>query len=161
MAETPEPVQAHADADPATLAFEALREEVALIRRAVAGLAAERASIEIPDYSETLGHIMRASAATAQNLKALAEMPALQRSATDWGRDIAFAAEDARRSDHQAFAHAQHELERMLHQMAACLRSTRSAEDQRLLLIWTAAGATAAGMLLMAIVMGLITRITS
>ena len=49
MAETPEPMQPQADADPATLAFEALREEVALGRRAVAGLSAERASIEIPE----------------------------------------------------------------------------------------------------------------
>ena len=54
MAETPEPMQPQAEADPATLAFEALREEVALVRRAVAGLAAERAAIEIPDYSEEL-----------------------------------------------------------------------------------------------------------
>ena len=61
MAETPETMQPQAEADPATLAFEALREEVALVRRAVAGLAAERTSIEIPDYSETLGQIMRAS----------------------------------------------------------------------------------------------------
>ena len=37
MAETPEPMQRQAEADPATLAFEALREEVALVRRAVAG----------------------------------------------------------------------------------------------------------------------------
>jgi hypothetical protein len=160
MAETPDPIPAHAGVDPATLAFEALREEVALVRRAVAGLSAERASIEIPDYSETLGHIMRASAATAQNLRALAEMLALHRSATDWGREIAFAAEAARRSDQQAFAHAQHELERMADAMAARLRSARSAEDQRLLLIWTAAGGTAAGMLL-AIIIGLIARITS
>ena len=45
--------------DPAAKAFEALREEVALARRAVAGLAAERASIEIPDYSATLGEIAK------------------------------------------------------------------------------------------------------
>jgi hypothetical protein len=50
---------------------------------------------------------------------------------------------------------------RMVHEMAAYLRSARSAEDQRLLLIRTAAGGTAAGMLLMAIVIGLIARITS
>jgi hypothetical protein len=91
---------------------------------------------------------MRASATTAQTLKTLAEMPALHRSAQDWGRDIAFAAEDARRSDHQAFARAQQALERMVLEMAACLRSARSAEDQRLLLIWTAAGGTAVGMFL-------------
>jgi uncharacterized protein DUF6118 len=159
MAETPDPVPPHADADPAARAFEALRQEVALVRRAVAGLAAERASIEIPDYSETLGQIMRASAATAQKLNALAEMPALRRSAKDWGRDIALAAEDARRSDQQAFADAQHALERMVHQMAASLGAARSVEDQRLLLIWTAAVAAATGMLVMAIV-GMIARIT-
>lgn len=161
MAETPDPVPAHAEADPATLAFEALREEVALVRRVVAGLAAERASIEIPDDNETLGRIMRTSAATVQNLQALAEMPALRVSAKDWGREIAFAAEDARRSDQEAFARAQHELERIVHEMAAYLRSARSGEDQRLLLIWTAAGGTAAGMLLMAIIIGLIGRIIS
>jgi hypothetical protein len=76
MTETPESMQL--DADPATLAFEALREEVALVRRAVAGLAAERASIDFPDYSETLGQIMRASSAIRQSVKALAEMPALR-----------------------------------------------------------------------------------
>jgi hypothetical protein len=52
MAETPDPVTA--DADPATLAFEDLRAEVALVRRAVAGLAAERASIEIPTTARRL-----------------------------------------------------------------------------------------------------------
>jgi len=36
--------------DPAAEAFEALRGEVALLRRAVMGLAAERASLEIPDF---------------------------------------------------------------------------------------------------------------
>jgi hypothetical protein len=49
----------------------------------------------------------------------------------------------------------------MVHEMAAHLRSARSAEDQCLLLIWTAVGGTAAGMLLMAIVIGLIARIMS
>ena len=102
MAETPEPMQRQAEADPATLAFEALREEVALVRRAVAGLAAERASIEIPDYSETLGHIMRAFSATRESVKALAEMPALRLSAKDWSHEIATAAQEARRFDQQA-----------------------------------------------------------
>ena len=68
MAETPESMQPHAGPDPAPLAFEALRGEVALVRRAVAGLAAERASIDIPDYSETLGQIIRVSSATGQGV---------------------------------------------------------------------------------------------
>ena len=60
MIEISEPTETHAGADPATLAFEALREEVGLVRRAVAGLSAERAANETPDYSETLGKILRA-----------------------------------------------------------------------------------------------------
>ena len=158
MAETPEPTQPQADADPATLAFEALREEVALVRRAVAGLSAERASIEIPDYSETLGQIVRASSATRQSVKALAETPALRLSAKDWSHEIAAAAQEARRSDQQAFANAQHGLERMIAEMAAQLRSARSAEYQRQWLIWTTAGGIAAGMLLLAIIVGPVVR---
>ena len=77
MADTQEPKTAEQTIDPAALAFEALREEVALARRAVAGLAAERASIEIPDYSESLGKIMQSSAATAKTLRALTEVPIL------------------------------------------------------------------------------------
>ena len=158
MAETPEPLQPHADADPATLAFEALREEVALVRRAVAGLAAERTSIEFPDYSETLGQIMRASAATAQGLKSLSEMPALRLSAKDWSQEIAAAAQEAWRSDQQAFAQARHGFERMAADIAAHLRSARSAERQRQWLIWTAAGGIVAGMLLLAVIAGPVVR---
>lgn len=45
------------NAAPAALAFDTLREAVALMRRAVVELAAERTAIEIPDYSETLAKI--------------------------------------------------------------------------------------------------------
>jgi hypothetical protein len=158
MAEAPESMQPHADPDPATLAFEALREEVALVRRAIAGLAAERASIEIPDYSETLGHIMRASAATARSVKTLAEMPALRLSAKDWSHEIVTAAQEARRSDQQAFTEARHGFERMAAEIAARLRSARSAERQRQWLIWTTAGGIIAGMLLLAIIVGPVVR---
>ena len=158
MAEPPELMKSQAEADPATLAFEALREEVALVRRAVAGLSAERASIEIPDYSETLGQIMRACSATRQSMKVLAETPALRLSAQDWSREIATAAQEARRSDQQAFAEARYGFERMAAEMAAHLRSARSAERQREWLISTTAGGIVAGMLLLAIIVGPVVR---
>lgn len=158
MAETPEPMKPQADPDPATLAFEALREEVALVRRAVTGLAAERASIEIPDYSETLGQILRASSATRQSMRALAEMPALRLSPKDWSHEIAMAAQEARRSDQQAFAEVRYAFERMAAEMAAHLRSARSAERQRQWLISTTAGGIVAGMLLLAIIGGPVVR---
>ena len=154
MAETPESTQTQTEADPAMLAFEALREEVALVRRAVAGLAAERASIEVPDYSETLGQIMRASAATAHSLKALAEMPALRLSAKDWSHEIATAAHEARQSDQQALVEARYGFERMAVEMAAHLGSARSAERQRQWLVATTAGGVICGMLLLAIIVG-------
>jgi len=92
--------------DPAAAAFEALREEVVLARRAVAGLAAERAAVEIPDYSETLAQILQANTTTAKGLRALNAAPALQMSAGNWGQAIADAGEAARRGDQHALAEA-------------------------------------------------------
>ena len=40
-------------------AFEAMRGELALLRRAVEGLAAERGAIDVPDYTETLGRMQK------------------------------------------------------------------------------------------------------
>lgn len=136
--------------DPAAAAFEALREEVALVRCAVAGLAAERTAIEIPDYSETLGQIMRASAVTANSLKALAEMPALRLTAQGWARELAAAGEQARRADHRELADAKETFEQAVHDVAASLRSTKSAETQREWLLWAAAGGVIAGILFLA-----------
>ena len=101
---------------------------------------------------------MRASSATRQSVKALAEMPALRFSAQDWGREIAAAAQETRRSDQQAFAEARHGFERMAAEMAAHLHSARLAERQRQWLIWTTAGGIVAGMLLLAIIAGPVVR---
>jgi len=71
--------------------MEALREEEALVRRAVTGLAAERAAIEIPGYRETLGQIVRAQAAITNHLMTFAGIPGLRLAAKDWHREIAAA----------------------------------------------------------------------
>src|SRR3546814_4031817 len=63
--------------DQAAQAFESLRAEVSLMRRAVERLAAERAEVpDVPDYSETLGVISRNLSATAQRVDALVKSPA-------------------------------------------------------------------------------------
>ncbi len=151
-------IPSDAPGDPAALAFEALREEVALVRRAVAGLAAERAVIEIPDYSETLGQITRASAATAAHLKALTDMPALHLSAKDWGREIASASGEARRADREMLTRAVEAFQQATHNVTVSLRSARLAENQRQWLLWTAACGVVAGMLLWAVGAGPIAR---
>ena len=147
-----------APADPAALAFNALREEVALVRRAVSGLAAERAAIEIPDYSETLGQIMRTSAATAAGLKTLTAMPALRLTAQDWGRVIAAASEQARRADQQTLTQAREALQQAARDLTSKLTSAKSADKQRQWVLWTGTVGFFAGILLLAIGIGPVVR---
>ena len=59
------------EGDAAAEAFEGLRGEVTLLRRAVERLAAELP--EQPDYSETLGRLTKATVAAAQRLDILAK----------------------------------------------------------------------------------------
>jgi len=134
--------------DPAALAFEELRQEVALTRRAVAGLAAERAAIEIPDYSETLGKITQSSAATAKFLRALAERAILHATVQDWANAIEQATTPARQADRDALIRFHSQLHQVADDMAESLRKARTADNQRQWLLWTFGGALLAGMLL-------------
>jgi Family of unknown function (DUF6118) len=152
--------QSQPPSDPAALAFEALREELALVRRAVAGLAAERAAIEIQDYSETLGQIVRASEATAAGLKTLTAMPALRLTAQDWGQEIAMASEQARRGDQAVITSAHDRFQQVARDMVAKLTSAKSAENQRQWLLWTGTCGFFAGMLLLGIGIGPVVRAT-
>jgi hypothetical protein len=140
------------------MAFEALRKEVALVSRAMAGLAAERAANASPDYTETLAKVVRECAATAANLKTLAAMPALQRTVQDWAREIAAAGKEARRSDQEALTQARDSFQQVAQDMTAKLASAKSADNQRQWLLWTATGALVAGMLFIAIGIGPIVR---
>lgn len=45
--------------DPATQAFTELKGDLALLRRAIEHVAAEKAEIEVPDYSNTLAKIAK------------------------------------------------------------------------------------------------------
>jgi Family of unknown function (DUF6118) len=154
MDETREPKVSEPNTDPAALAFEALREEVALARRAVAGLAAERASIEIPDYTETLAQITRASAAAANRLKTIAELPMLHASVQDWARAIDQASAPTRLADRAALATIHTRLSQAAQDVAASLRSARAAEAQNQWLLWAFAGGVLAGMVLGVIAIG-------
>jgi Family of unknown function (DUF6118) len=158
MATNAESGQAQVFADPATLAFEALREEVALVRRAMAGLAASREANEPPDYSLTLGKIARETEAMAAHLNMLAALPALRLTARDWAREIAAAGMEARRSDQEALTQARDAFRHAAHDMSAKLASARSAEIQRQWLLWIGACGFFAGILALAIAIGPIVR---
>lgn len=64
-------------ADPAAAAFSRLEGEIALLRRGVENLAAEKASIDVPDYSSTLGEMAQHLEVATRTLKAIVNTPAM------------------------------------------------------------------------------------
>ena len=74
----PDPATLDTAGDPAAEAFARLEGELALMRRAVQHLAAERADIVIPDYGPTLTDMAKRMGAISESLKGIARHPALQ-----------------------------------------------------------------------------------
>ena len=80
---------------------------MALCRRAVAGLAAERAAIQIPDYSKTLNQMAGALNTMSGQLDALSQKPALALTPQQWTYQIATAGKDVRRTEQYTLDRAQ------------------------------------------------------
>src|SRR5579862_817859 len=127
MSETPDGA---VPVDEAAVAFEELRQEIALMRRAVAGLSAEHASIEVPDYSQTLGQMGKALNAILRTNKELAEAPALRMTAQNWAEQIAAASRIARQADREALDHARSGFDEITRTLSASFVSARTADAQ-------------------------------
>jgi len=134
--------------DEAAAAFEELRQEIALMRRAVTGLSAEHASIEVPDYSQTLGRMAAALNAILKTNKELAEAPALQMNARNWAEHIAEASQAARQADREALDRARSGLDEIARVMSASLDSARTADKQLTWLLCAAGGGLTVGVLI-------------
>ena len=145
--------------DAAAEAFEEVRGEVALLRRAIERLAAERAELpEQPDYSETLGRIANATVAAAQRLDALskaAEDGIAPRYVAD--RIIA-ASSGARAEDQRTIAAARQGLEDATRALHGLVASARRSDEQNRWLAWSAIGGVVLGMLLWAVFAGFVAR---
>lgn len=87
--------------DSAAEAFGRLEREMALMRRAVEHLAAERADIAIPDYNPTLVKMAANLASLDKSLKAMEQVPALQITPEHLGERIERIAQSAS-SEYQA-----------------------------------------------------------
>ena len=121
-----------ADEGGATRAFEELRGEITLLRRAIERLAAERAGdADRPDYSETLGIISQNLSGTAQRVDALVKSPALSLTPEETGRQIAAAGFTARKEDHRQFLAARQGLEDVAARLGRQLHSHTEAGEQR------------------------------
>jgi hypothetical protein len=148
--ETPVPV------DEAAAAFEELRQEIALMRRAVAGLSAEHASIEIPDYSQTLGKMAAALNALLKTHKELAEAPALRMNAQNWAEHIAGASRTARQADREALDHARSGFDEITRALSASFASARAADAQLTWVLGAAGSGLSVGVLIGAAVARLV-----
>ena len=154
--------------DPAE-AFDRLRaviegqdRELALLRRAVEGLAAERGAIDVPDYSETLGHLQQGVNTAAENIGRIGQFlkaaPALAMTPEQMAQRIAAAGSAARREDQAALAKAGEDKARVMADLRAIAGSAWTRADQRNRQLWFGLGGVAAGILAWAIVPGLVAR---
>lgn len=144
--------------DPAAEAFARLEGELALMRRAVQHLAAERADIVIPDYGPTLTDMTKRIGAMSENLKGMAGHPAMQMTPDSVGNRIAAAAEAARRSDQDRINQARSELSHAAQEMRSVTAHARTVAEQRQQLYQVAGGALLAGVLLWSFLPGTIAR---
>ncbi len=139
--------------DEAAQAFEELRAEVTLMRRAVERLTAERMEApELPDYSETLGVIANNITATAQRVDMLAMTP------EQLARRITAAANTARQEDRQMITTARTGLEDVTRQLHGYVVSARRGDEQNRWLMWSSIGGVVIGMILWAVFAGIVAR---
>jgi len=154
--------------DPAE-AFDRLRaviegqdRELALLRRAVEGLAAERAHIDVPDYSETLGRMQQGVNATAERIAVIndviARSPALAMTPEHMASRIAAAAVTARQEDQRSIVTLRTALEDGVRQLSGRVASARKGDEQNRWLAWSAISGAVFGMALWAAGAGLVAR---
>ena len=115
-------------------AFEAMRGELALLRRAVEGLAAERAYVDVPDYTETLGRMQQGVDITAEQIAlindVIARSPALTMTPEQMAQRIATAGNAARREDQAALATARKGLDDVTRTLHGYVASARASGEQ-------------------------------
>lgn len=144
--------------DPAAEAFARVEGEMALMRRAVQHLAAERADIVIPDYSPSLTDMAKQLRKMSGAIEAMANHPAMQLTPDSLGRRIEAAADAARRSDHERITNAHSDLRQAAQDMRAVTAYARTAAEQRRTLLQAIGGGMLAGILLWSFLPGTIAR---
>lgn len=143
-------------------AFEAMRGELALLRRAVEGLAAERSGQDMPDYTETLGVLQQGVNTAGENIARIGQFlkaaPALAMTPEQMAQRIAAAGNAARREDQAALAKAGEDKAGVMAELRAIAGSAWTRADQKNRQLWFGLGGVVAGLVLWAILAGPIAR---
>lgn len=146
------------EVDPATEAFARLEGEMALMRRAVEHLAAEKGDIRIPDYTATLGEMAQRLGAIAQGMNSIANKPAMHLTPEGLAARIDTAAQDARRTDHDQLAEARKRFDQGAQDMRGMVGRAHAIAEQRRRLAWMGGGGLLTGILLWCFLPGTIAR---
>ena len=154
----PDPPAKEAASDPAAEAFARLEGELALMRRAVQHLAAERADIVIPDYGTTLTDMAKRLGAISRGINTIADHPAMQLTPDSFGARIEAVAESARRSDHDRIRQARADMDHATRDLRSLTAQARTAGEQRQQLFQVAGGCVLAGIFIWSFLPGTIAR---
>jgi hypothetical protein len=147
--------ESNAANDPAN-AFEALRGEISLLRRAVEGLTAERQNA--PDYTPTLDATAKRLGEIGQFMKVVAESPAMRLTPTSLATEISTAAEVARAGDRETIDRADAVIRGSITGINRVVEQAWTADRQNRWLVATGLICLFAGMLLWSVLPGEIAR---
>jgi len=116
--------------DDATRAFDDLRAEVAVLRRAVEALGPALKENRSPDYSLSLGHIAKAQAAIGTRLETIEGHPALRMTPATFSEQVERAVAKASREARREAEDLVQGISAVYQQAQAMLASARSREAQ-------------------------------
>lgn len=131
------------DEPSATEAFEQLRAEVALLRRAIEGLATAAVDTAPPDYSPTLAGLRKAVDGVGERLEALAGDPPV--TSNQMAAGIAAVAAHARNEGQRELAQAKGALEKGVRDLVQAAGAVRGVRTDRRRLVAAAVGGMVAG----------------
>lgn len=140
----------------AAQAFNELRAEVSLLRRAIERLTDERTTQ--PDYAPSLEAIGKRLEDVCGWAQRISDKPALKLTPESLAREITVAASEARAHDHQALEKAARAMDAMVGRFEAMIATSRSVTEQNRELARNRLAFAVAGMALFAILPGAIAR---
>lgn len=144
--------------DPAAMAFDTLRCEVITLRLAIQQLAAAPHEIVIPNYTDTLAEMAGDIADVAKALTALRSSPALELSPEALARQVAAAGAEARTIEQTALHTASSALNHAAAELRGWVDTARLASVQNMRLMQTAGAGCLGGILLWAMLPGVLAR---
>lgn len=139
--------------DPAQ-AFEDLRAEVSVLRRAIEAMPAAMRENRPPDYSQDLAVIGKGLDEVGEQLEAILKSPTLARTPEQQGQAIANAGANLIREASQRLDRAAQEAERERSRLSGIIGQAWAQDRQFRLLCWIGCAAFAVGLLLSPIIAG-------